>query len=173
MYQFDDTVRFDIQCNSDLIIHPVPCIDKRTLILGIEVLAFLGKLLGMSVDEVDQSDYVLPAAVDDDVRESCLPLIAVFDPAAVVYRKLIDQSYGFLFRSDRSDPAYLRLVIEGHVNILGPCNKERLENIVFLRFLFEKTDVFNVVYLAYTTARINDVIAYLEAHTNLPFSKNL
>ena len=48
MDEFDHPVRFHVECDSDLVIHPVPCICQRTLILCIQVLAFLGKLLGMS-----------------------------------------------------------------------------------------------------------------------------
>ena len=169
MYQFDDTVRFDIKSNCYLVIHSVPCIDQGTLILRIQMFAFLGELLGMSVYQVDEADDILTAAVDNDVRESSLALITVLDPAAVIDRELIYQSDSFLLRSDRSDPADLGLVIERHVNVLGPCYKEGLKNIVFLRFLFEKTDVFYVVYLAYAAAGINNIVANLKAQTNLPF----
>ena len=135
-----NAVRFHVKRDCDLIVHPVPRIDQGTLVLRVQVLAFLGELLGVSVDEIDQSYDIFPAAVNDDVRKCSLALVTVLDPAAVIDRKLVDQGDCFLLRSNRSDPADLSLIIERHVYVLGPCYKERLKNIVLLRFLFEKTD---------------------------------
>ena len=173
MDQLNYTVRLHIERYCDLVIHPVPCIDQRTLVLCIKMLALLGELLGMSVDQVYKAYDIFPAAVNDDVRESSLALITVFDPAAVVDGQLIDQGYRFLLGSNRSDPADLGLIIERHVYKLGSCYKERLQNIVFLRFLFKKTDVLYIVYLTYAAACINYIVTDLKAHTNLPFLEYL
>ena len=72
----------------------------------------------MPVDQIDQSDDVLPAAVNDNVRKSSLALIAVLDPAAVVDRELVQERDGLLLGRDRSDPADLSLVVERYIYIL-------------------------------------------------------
>lgn len=41
VYQLNNAVGFHVESNGNLVIHPVPCVDQRTLILGIQMLAFL------------------------------------------------------------------------------------------------------------------------------------
>ena len=86
MDHVSNSVRIHIKRDCDLVVHPVPRIGQGTLVLRVQMLAFLGELLCVSVDEIDQSDYIFPAAVNDDVRKCSLALITVFDPAAVIDR---------------------------------------------------------------------------------------
>ena len=49
MDKLNDILRLDIECQSDLVVHPDLGIIKRALVLGIEMLALSGKLLRVAL----------------------------------------------------------------------------------------------------------------------------
>ena len=163
----DDTLGFHVEGDRELVVHPVLGIGENTLVLRIEMLALSRELFGTLVDKMDQLQYLLAASVGNDVVESILTGIAVFDPFSARDGQMIDEGYSFLLGKDLLDPAYLSLVLQRNIYSSRLLNKERLENIILLRTLVEKTHVSYIVYKADSLCSIDNIVSNLKSHIPL------
>ena len=112
----DDTLGLHVEGDRELIVHPVLCFGQNSLILRIEMLALSRELFGTLVDKMDQLQYLLAASVGNDVVESILTGIAVFDPFTAGKRNTANESHGFFLGKNFLYLAYLRFVGKRNIN---------------------------------------------------------